>query len=59
MLDPITKWLLRIASMVIIIAGIILSLIVPVAAIKISSQLSFAQNSIRDTLELLLNQFFR
>tara|TARA_Y100001968_G_scaffold213978_1_gene196904 strand:- start:356 stop:532 length:177 start_codon:yes stop_codon:yes gene_type:complete len=58
-MDPITKWLVRVASLVIIIAGFALSLIVPVAAIKISSELSIAQDSIRDTLQVLLQQFFR
>tara|TARA_Y100001968_G_C19396506_1_gene738643 strand:+ start:308 stop:484 length:177 start_codon:yes stop_codon:yes gene_type:complete len=58
-MDPITKWLVRIASMVIILAGIFLSLVVPVAAIKISSQFSNAQETIRDTLQVLLQQLFR
>tara|TARA_Y100001968_G_scaffold325698_1_gene367421 strand:+ start:3849 stop:4025 length:177 start_codon:yes stop_codon:yes gene_type:complete len=58
-MDPITKWLVRIASLVIIIAGFAFSLIVPVAAIRISSQFSIAQDTIRDTLQVLLQQFFR
>tara|TARA_Y100001968_G_C18998486_1_gene544737 strand:- start:392 stop:568 length:177 start_codon:yes stop_codon:yes gene_type:complete len=58
-MDPITKWLVRIASLVIILAGFTFSLIVPIAAIKISSQFSIAEDSIRETLQLILQQFFR
>ena len=58
-MDDITKWLIRIASMVIIIAGLVFSLVIPVAAIKISTQLSIAQDSFRDTLEFLIQQVLR
>ena len=57
MIDPLTKWLVRVASIIIIIAALLISLIIPILAINISSQLSILQDSIKETLELLIQQF--
>ncbi len=55
-LDPITKWLVRIASVMIILMGLILVIAIPVVAITISSKISVAQDSIKETIELLMQQ---
>lgn len=55
-LDSITKWLVRGASAVIILTGLALITAIPVIALTISSKLSVAQDSIKSTLELMLQQ---
>ena len=55
-LDSITKWLLRGASAVIILTGLALITAIPVIALTVSSKLSVAQDSIKSTLELMLQQ---
>ena len=55
-MDSITKWLVRIASVMIILTCLTLALAVPVIAFTISSKLSAAQDSAKATLELLIEQ---
>ena len=55
-MDSITKWLVRIASVMIILTCLTLALAVPVIAFTISSKLSVAQDSFKSTLELLIEQ---
>ena len=55
-LDPITKWLVRVASVMIILIGLTLALTVPIAAFTIGSKISAAQDSIKGTVELLFQQ---
>ena len=55
-MDPITKWLVRAASAVIVIAGLLLSVIIPIVALKINSQVSFVQESVKEILQLFVHQ---
>ena len=55
-LDSITKWLVRGASAVIMLTGLALITAIPVIALTVSSKLSVAQDSIKSTLELMLQQ---
>ena len=55
-MDSITKWLVRIASVMIILTCLTLALAVPVIAFTINSKLSVAQDSFKSTLELLIEQ---
>ena len=56
-LDPITKWLIRAASVMIILIGLGLTLAVPIVAFTISSKISVAQDSVKEALQLILQQF--
>jgi len=55
-LDPITKWLIRAASLMIILIGLGLVLAVPIVAFTISSKISVAQDSVKEALQLILQQ---
>ena len=55
-MDPITKWLVRSASAVIILAGLLLSLIIPIFALKINSQISIVQESVKEIFQLFVQQ---
>ena len=55
-LDSMTKWLVRGASAVIILTGLTLITAIPVIALTVSSKLSVAQDSIKSTLEPMLQQ---
>ena len=55
-LDPLTKWLLRIASSFIILTGLVLVIAIPTIAIKLNSTVSSTQEALAKTLELLLHQ---
>lgn len=55
-LDSITKWLIRLASVMIIIIGLTLALAIPIVAFTISSKISVAQDSLKSTIELLVQQ---
>ena len=55
-LDPITKWLIRAASVTIIFIGLGLALAVPIVAFTISSKVSVAQDSVKEALQLILQQ---
>ena len=53
-LDPITKWLIRISSSIIISMGLILVIAIPLLAIKASSVISLTQESIQSDLKDIL-----
>tara|TARA_Y100001968_G_scaffold305503_1_gene321404 strand:- start:728 stop:916 length:189 start_codon:yes stop_codon:yes gene_type:complete len=53
-LDPITKWLVRISSTIIIAIGIILVIVIPVIALKASSTISLLQETIQIDLKNIL-----
>ncbi len=50
-LDPITKWLIRISSSIIIALAIILIIAIPLLTIKISSIISIIQEFIQSDLK--------
>ena len=53
-LDPITKWLIRISSSIVISSGLILIIVVPVLALKASSIISLTQEVIQNDLKEFL-----
>jgi len=53
-LDPITKWLIRISSSIVISSGLILIIIIPVLALKASSIISLTQEVIQNDLKDIL-----
>ena len=55
-LDPITKWLIRISSSIIISLGLILLITVPILALKISSIISLTQETIQSSLKDILTE---
>ena len=59
-LDPITKWLIRISSSMIIALGLILIFAIPLLALKTTSIISlvqeFIQNDLKDILTGLINK---
>ena len=54
-LDPITKWLVRISSSIIIAIGLVLSIAIPLLAFKASSTISLLQEIIQSDLKGILN----
>ena len=56
-LDPVTKWLVRISSSIIITFGLILVLVIPLLALKASSLISLIQEIIQNDLKDILNGF--
>ena len=56
-LDPVTKWLVRISSSIIIAFGLILVLVIPLLALKASSLISLIQEIIQNDLKDILNGF--
>ena len=54
-LDPITKWLVRISSSIIIAIGLVLSFAIPLLAFKASSTISLLQEIIQSDLKDILN----
>tara|TARA_Y100001968_G_scaffold281471_1_gene278738 strand:+ start:194 stop:382 length:189 start_codon:yes stop_codon:yes gene_type:complete len=54
-LDPITKWLLRISSSIIIALGLILAVAIPLAALKVSSIISLIQETLNSDLRNILS----
>ena len=56
-LDPLTKWLVRISSSIIIAFGLILVFAIPLVALKASSVISLIQEIIQNDLKDLLNGF--
>ena len=56
-LDPVTKWLVRISSSIIISLGLILVFAIPLVALKASSVISLIQEIIQNDLKDLLNGF--
>ena len=53
-LDPITKWLLRISSSILIFLGLILIISIPLLALKTSSAISLIQETIQSDLKDIL-----
>tara|TARA_B100000214_G_C23437047_1_gene387453 strand:+ start:255 stop:443 length:189 start_codon:yes stop_codon:yes gene_type:complete len=53
-LDPITKWLIRISSSMIIMVGIILIIAIPFLALKASYLISLAKEIIQSDLKDIL-----
>ena len=53
-MDAITKWLVRVASAVIILAGLTLSIIIPIITLKVTSQVSDVQVFVKEVFQLLL-----
>ena len=54
-LDPITRWLVRISSSIIIAIGLVLSFAIPLLAFKASSTISLLQEIIQSDLKDILN----
>ena len=53
-LDPITKWLVRISSSILIFLGLILVIAIPLLAFKASAAISLIQESIQSDLKDIL-----
>ena len=53
-LDPITKWLVRISSSILIFLGLILVFTIPLLALKASSAISLIQETIQSDLKDIL-----
>ena len=53
-LDPITKWLVRISSSILIFLGLILVIAIPLLALKASSAISLIQETIQSDLKDVL-----
>ena len=53
-LDPITKWLIRISSSIIIALGLILSIAIPLLILKATSVISLVQEIILSDLNDIL-----
>ena len=54
-LDPITKWLIRISSSILIFLGLILVIAIPLLALKASSAISLIQETIQSNLNDILS----
>ena len=53
-LDPITKWLVRISSSIIILLGLILAITIPILGFKAISIISLLQETIQTDLKDIL-----
>ena len=53
-LDPITKWLVRTSSSILIFLGLILVIAIPLLALKASSAISLIQETIQSDLKEML-----
>ena len=53
-LDPLTKWLVRISSSILISLGLILVITIPFLALKIGSVVSLIQETIQSDLKDIL-----
>ena len=53
-LDPITKWLVRISSSILIFLGLILVIAIPLLALKASAAISLTQEIIKSDLKDIL-----
>ena len=53
-LDPITKWLIRISSSIIIAFGLVLIVAIPLLALKASSIISLVQETIQNNFKDIL-----
>ena len=54
-LDPLTKWLVRISSSIIIVLGLILVFAIPLLALKASSTISLLQEVVLSDLKDILD----
>ncbi len=54
-LDPVTKWLVRISSSIIISLGLILVFAIPLVALKASYTISLLQEIIQNNLKDILS----
>ena len=54
-LDPLTKWLVRISSAIIIALGLIIVFAIPLLALKASAAISLVQEIIQNDLKDILN----
>ena len=54
-LDPITKWLIRISSSLIISVGLVLIIVIPLLALQTSSTISFIRELIQSDLKDILS----
>ena len=53
-LDPITKWLIRVSSSIVIAFGVTLVIVIPLVAFKASSTISIIQDIIQNELRDIL-----
>ena len=53
-LDPITKWMVRISSLIVISIGLILIIAIPILALKANSAISLIQEIIQSDLKDIL-----
>jgi cytochrome c biogenesis protein CcdA len=53
-LDPITKWLVRISSSILIFLGLILVIAIPLLALKASSAISLTKETIQSDFKDIL-----
>ena len=53
-LDPITKWLVRISSSILISLGLIIVIAIPLLALKVSSTISLIQETIQGDFKDIL-----
>ena len=53
-LDPITKWMVRISSLIVISIGLILVIAIPILALKANSVISLTQEIIQSDLKDIL-----
>ena len=53
-LDPITKWLVRVSSSILIFLGLILVIAIPLLALKASSTISLIQEIIQSDFKDIL-----
>ena len=53
-LDPITKWMVRISSLIVISIGLILVIAIPILALKANSAISLTQEIIQSDLKDIL-----
>ena len=53
-LDPITKWMVRISSLIVISIGLILIIAIPILALKANSAISLTQEIIQSDLKDIL-----
>tara|TARA_Y100001968_G_C19242454_1_gene660151 strand:- start:549 stop:737 length:189 start_codon:yes stop_codon:yes gene_type:complete len=56
-LDPVTKWLVRISSSIIILLGLILVIALPLLAFKANSIISLIQDIIQSDVKGILTGF--
>tara|TARA_Y100001968_G_scaffold329322_1_gene378421 strand:- start:180 stop:368 length:189 start_codon:yes stop_codon:yes gene_type:complete len=53
-LDPITKWLIRISSSILIVLGVIITITIPIIALQASSAISLIKEIVQSNLKDIL-----